>query len=421
MVFARTGATVGKSFLIKGKIPEAVFASYLIRVILSSQIRREYVYYFFQSPKYWLQIYEEQIGIGQPNVNSRKLSKLSIPLPPFPEQSRIVVKVEELFSRLDAGVDSLKSIKVQLRRYRQAVLKHAFEGKLTEEWRRTNRHLIEPASLLLQRIRKERKERNKGKYRELPTLDTSDLPESWAWTRLDNIGIVASGSTPSTKEPEFWGGRIPWLTPADLTNYEGKFIGKGARNITKKGLDACSARLLPEGTILFSSRAPVGYTVIATNPITTNQGFKNLIVSESIFNEYVYHYLKGNKQLAERYASGTTFKELSATRFRRIPIPIPPYLEQQQIVGAIEQYFSVADKAMKIVGQSLLQSERLRQSILKTAFEGKLVAQDPTEEPAEKLLKRIREEKEKRDNEKKKTKSRKKSEWKQLEVSGYVT
>jgi len=195
LVFARTGATVGKSFLIKGKIPEAVFASYLIRVILSSQIRREYVYYFFQSPRYWLQIYEGQIGIGQPNVNSRKLSKLSIPLPPFPEQSRIVCKVEELFTQLDVGVKSLRKVKAQLELYRQAVLKNAFEGKLTKEWRESHKDKIEPAEVLLERVREEHKRKKKEKYRDLPPVNVSglpELPESWTWTRIGDFIFLSS-------------------------------------------------------------------------------------------------------------------------------------------------------------------------------------------------------------------------------------
>ena len=199
-----------------------------------------------------------------------------------------------------------------------------------------------------------------------------EIPANWVWATLNDIGTIASGSTPSTKEEAFWGGDIPWLTPADLTGYKRKLIEKGARNLTNKGLNACSARLLPKGTILFSSRAPIGYTVIAANPIATNQGFKNLILSEELCNDYVYHYLKGNKQLAESYASGTTFKELSATRFRRIPIPIPPFTEQGRIVDKMEESFSKLEAGMKDLKRVLSQTKRFRQAVLKHAFEGKL-------------------------------------------------
>jgi len=223
------------------------------------------------------------------------------------------------------------------------------------------------------------------------------IPKNWVWAIVGDVAVVASGSTPSTKEPDFWGGEIPWITPADLTDYEEKFIGKGARNITKKGLNACSTRLVPTGTVLFSSRAPIGYVAIAKNPIATNQGFKNLILSEGIFNEYIYHYLKGNKQLAERSGSGTTFKELSATRFRKIPVPIPPTREQYRIVTKVEELFTKLDAGVKSLQNVKVKLQLYRQAILKHAFEGKLTedwrkSHKHEIEPATTLLEHIKEE-----------------------------
>lgn len=198
------------------------------------------------------------------------------------------------------------------------------------------------------------------------------LPSSWAWATIDDLGIVASGSTPSTKEEDNFGGDISWLTPADLSNYDGKFIKNGKRNLTEKGLKSCSATLLPEGSILFSSRAPIGYTVIAANPISTNQGFKNLISSKEVFNEYIYHYLKGNKDLAESFASGTTFKELSARRFKKIPVPIPPFNEQVRIVSKIEELFSRLDQGVQVLQQAQQQLEQYKLSIIEKAYNGML-------------------------------------------------
>lgn len=217
------------------------------------------------------------------------------------------------------------------------------------------------------------------------TKTPCDIPESWVWTTLGEIGVVASGNTPSTNVEEYFGGNIPWLCPSDLSDYNGKYIERGKRNLTKEGLNSSSARLLPKGTILFSSRAPIGYAVIASNPIATNQGFKNLILPEEIFNEYVYHYLKGNKRLAESYASGTTFKELSATRFRRIPIPIPPFPEQKRIVFKLEELFSKLDAAVKSLKRTKIQLRLYQQSLLKNAFEGGLTAAWSSEKKHQKL------------------------------------
>ncbi len=198
------------------------------------------------------------------------------------------------------------------------------------------------------------------------------LPRSWIWVKLNEITTVASGGTPSTKEPKNFGGEIPWITPADLSSHRDKYIEKGSRNITELGLNTSSATLLPKGSIIFSSRAPIGYAAIAKNEYTTNQGCKNFIPSEAIFNEYLYHYLKGNKSLAENYASGTTFLELSAKRASRIPVPLPPYNEQKRIVNKIEELFTKLDDSIKDLESVKRKLGVYRKSVLKAAFDGKL-------------------------------------------------
>lgn len=201
-------------------------------------------------------------------------------------------------------------------------------------------------------------------------VDDNNLPENWVLTTIGEIGIVVSGGTPSTRQPEFWGGDIAWITPADLSNYKDKYIQHGQRNITKIGLENSSAKLLPKGSILFSSRAPIGYTVVAKNELATNQGFKNLILTNSGFADYIFYYLKHSKQLAESYASGTTFMELSATKFSQIPFPLPPLAEQHRIVEKIEEFFSELDKAQESLLNAQKQLEIYRQVVLKDAFEG---------------------------------------------------
>jgi len=202
-------------------------------------------------------------------------------------------------------------------------------------------------------------------------VNKNNLPENWVLTTIGEIGIVVSGGTPSTRQPNFWGGDIAWITPADLSNYKNKYIQRGQRNITKIGLENSSAKLLPKGSVLFSSRAPIGYTVIAKNEITTNQGFKNLILTNSGYSDYIYYYLQSSKQLAESFASGTTFLELSATKFSQIPFPVPPLAEQYRIVEKIEELLSELDKAQESLLNAQKQIEIYKQVVLKDAFEGK--------------------------------------------------
>jgi type I restriction enzyme S subunit len=201
------------------------------------------------------------------------------------------------------------------------------------------------------------------------------IPADWCWTQITQLGDVVSGGTPSSKEPKYWGGDINWISPADLTGYKEKFISKGAKSITQDGLINSSAKLMPAGSIHFSSRAPIGYVAISSSPMTTNQGFKSLIPFTGVFNEYVYYYLKASKQLAEKRASGTTFLELSGKAFGLLPVPLPPPNEQKRIVAKIEELFSELDNGIAALKTAREQLKVYRQAVLKHAFEGKLTAQ----------------------------------------------
>ncbi|MHB1332033.1 MAG: restriction endonuclease subunit S [Sulfuriferula sp.] len=227
--------------------------------------------------------------------------------------------------------------------------------------------------------------------------DVLNLPNSWVQVTIAELGKVVSGGTPSTKENSYWGGNISWISPSDLTGYSKKYISKGAKSITQEGLKNSSATIMPAGSIHFSSRAPIGYTVISSCDMTTNQGFKSLVLAQGVFNEYIYYYFKSAKQLAESKATGTTFKEISGAAFSKLPVPLPPTNEQHRIVAKIEELFSELDKGVENLKTARVQLKVYRQALLKHAFEGKLTAQWRAEnqsklETADALLKRIQQE-----------------------------
>ncbi|TRU07085.1 MAG: restriction endonuclease subunit S [Microcystis sp. Msp_OC_L_20101000_S702] len=226
-------------------------------------------------------------------------------------------------------------------------------------------------------------------------LNYSDLPLGWKIVQLQDIGKIVSGGTPSTKVAEYWEEEICWISPADLSGYNQKYISKGNKSISKFGLENSSAKLMPKGSILFSSRAPIGYVAIASNSLATNQGFKSIIPNENIFNEYIYYYLKSAKQLAEKHANGTTFKEISAKAFASLSIPLPPLPEQHRIVEKIEELFSELDDGVASLKKALEQLKTYRQAVLKWAFEGKLTekwrnAHQDSLEDADTLLEQIK-------------------------------
>lgn len=199
------------------------------------------------------------------------------------------------------------------------------------------------------------------------------IPKGWEVKKLKDIGKISSGGTPSTSNDNNFGGNIAWITPADLTGYKDKFISKGKRNLSEEGLKNSSAKILPKGTILFSSRAPIGYVAIAQNEISTNQGFKNLTPNESAISEYVYYYLLGSKNLAEQSASGTTFKEISATAFSNLPIPLPPLSEQKAIVDKLDDSFAKIENAITNLINAKENLKLYKQSVLQSAFNGDLL------------------------------------------------
>lgn len=229
------------------------------------------------------------------------------------------------------------------------------------------------------------------------TPQPAPLPPGWAWTTLGEVGRVTSGGTPSAGDETNFSGEIAWVTPADLTGYTRKHISRGRRNLSEKGYASCSATMVEAGTVLFSSRAPIGYVAIAENPISTNQGFKNLTPHAGILADYVYHYLKSAKHLAESYASGTTFLELSAAKFAALPFPLPPLPEQRRIVARIEELFSKLDAGVSELKRTQALLKRYRQSLLHAAVTGELSrdwrerhgTDQPDVEPAERLLQRI--------------------------------
>ena len=169
---------------------------------------------------------------------------------------------------------------------------------------------------------------------------TEELPPGWERTTLGAVFEIVGGSTPRTDEPSYWGGDIPWLTPDDLARHDGVEVAGGRRSISHAGYCSTSTHLLPKGAILYSSRAPIGYAAIASQPLCTNQGFKSLIPPEGVDSKYVYWYLCHATPTIREMGSGTTFKEISKKRMAAVPFVLAPWSEQQGIVAAIEEHFS---------------------------------------------------------------------------------
>ncbi|MFQ3575375.1 MAG: restriction endonuclease subunit S [Cytophagales bacterium] len=186
----------------------------------------------------------------------------------------------------------------------------------------------------------------------------------WKKYRLGDVAEIVGGGTPSTKVNDYWNGDIPWLTPRDLSNFKGKYISKGGRTISKSGLLNSNARLLPAGTVLLSTRAPVGYIAIAKNELATNQGFKNLIPSKNTTTDFLYYLLKCNVEYLKSQATGTTFGELSGSTLKLLTFNFPPLPEQT----AIAEVLSSLDDKIDLLHRQNKTLEQLAETLFRQWF-----------------------------------------------------
>ncbi|MGO2650667.1 MAG: restriction endonuclease subunit S [Corynebacterium variabile] len=167
------------------------------------------------------------------------------------------------------------------------------------------------------------------------------LPEGWRWVKLGEVADVVSGGTPRKGVNEFWDGDVQWATPADLAKLDGATISNTPRKITEEGLRGSSAVLLPAGSVLLSSRAPIGYVAINEVPMATNQGFKNIVPGPEVEARYLYHWLLSSRQVLQSKGNGATFKELSKKTVESLVFPLAPLPEQRRIADVLDKAHSV--------------------------------------------------------------------------------
>ena len=407
IVISRAGS-VGLSALI-GPCPEAVFASYLIRFRRMDGVDEKYLYQFLQSPEYWEQVSQQTVGIALQNVNAKKLARVSLPFPPPAEQCRIVAEIERHFSRLDASVAALKRVQANLKRYRASVLSAACEGKLvlTEaELAQAEGRDYEPADRLLERIfaegraRSQAQKRRGSKHKKPVLTDESALgylPEGWVAATVEQIlarseyGTSVKCSYESEGVPVL---RIPNIVAGDIDLTDIKYA---TRSIP---IDAESA--LVKGDVLMcrtnGSVSLVGKTAVVNTELKPYHSFASyllrfrLIEAETLpkwLHVYVASQL-GRAFIEQHAASSAGQNNVSLSLIHAMPLPLPPSAEQRRIVAEVERRLSVIQQVEATVETNLERANRLRQSILKQAFSGKLVPQDPNDEPASVLLERIR-------------------------------
>ncbi|WP_197036584.1 restriction endonuclease subunit S [Faecalibacterium prausnitzii] len=333
-------------------------------LIPSSKLLPKYLYYF--CCHFNFTALDKSTTI--PSLAKRDLENIEMNVPPLDEQSRIVARIEELFSELDKAVDTLKTTKEQLAVYRQAVLKSAFEGKYTIDWRKSNDCSVDNDYLKIKKNNQIFKDTS-GDENEL----ILKIPNTWMKVRFGEIFDVEVGATPSRQHKEYWNGKIAWVSSGEV-RFES--INRTHEMITQHGLNNSSTNLQPIGTVLLAmigEGKTRGQAAILNIPAAHNQNTAAILVSRTPCQpKYVYYFLQLNYENTRRVGSGNNQKALNKERVRAIRFPFAPVEEQVAIVKEIDERLSVCDSIEKTVDAALAQADAMRQSILKQAFEGKI-------------------------------------------------
>lgn len=309
-----------------------------------NKIYNKYLFAVLRSSVFQTQIMNYHVGTMIPHFKKGDLDKLLIPVPDMEIQEYI----GNLYYTFSYKIEINNQINKTLENMAQAIFKHwfvdfEFPNEEGEPYKSSGGEMVE--SML------------------------GMIPEGWKVGALNDIGEIIGGGTPSkSKEHYFAENGIPWITPKDLSNNKNKFIDKGALDISEEGLKNSSAKLMPEGTVLFSSRAPIGYIAIAKNPLTTNQGFRSIIPKKLYGTEFVYQLLVSNLEMIESRASGSTFKEISGGELKKIEVVLP----EAKVINNFNHIVTNMSKLIAINEDSNRELINIRDSLLPKLMSGEI-------------------------------------------------
>jgi type I restriction enzyme S subunit len=359
ILVAMSGATTGKFGIYKSK--DKAYQNQRVgkfKILDKGTLNNQFLYHQINSLK--RQIEKDAYGGAQPNISSTKIEQMQIVVPPLPEQLTIVSKIEELFSDLDKGIESLTIVRQQLKIYRQSLLKYAFEGKLTNK-----------------------------------NVKEGELPNGWKWVKINDLAAknkhsLKAGPFGSSLKKEFYVKDGYKIYGQEQVINGDAFYGNYFISLEKYE-ELISNKIQPFD-ILISLVGTVGKVLIL--PENCIQGIINPRLIKISLNREIYlpkffkYYFESAyvKNLYSSKAQGTTMDVLNMGIIKTIPFPLPPFEEQQRIVDELESKLTICDKIEETITNSLKQSETLRQSILKKAFEGNLVPQNPNIDPSTKML-----------------------------------
>ena len=323
IVFSRVGS-VDRCSYVDAAHEGWMFSGRCLRVRPNEEIDPLFLYYFFCLEETKQFVRNIAVGATMPSINTKLLGEVEVKYPSMTEQRKIVA----LLSAIDDKIETNRRINDNLEQQAQSYFQELFVDNADPEW------------------------------------DTGTISD---------LGAVVGGSTPSKAKPEYYTeSGIAWITPKDLSINKSKFISHGENDITELGLKNSSAAIMPEGTVLFSSRAPIGYIAIAAGEVTTNQGFKSVVPKPEIGTPFVYFFLKNNLPVIEGMASGSTFKEVSGSTMKNIPAVIP----DAETLARFNEFCSPIFAQQRVLEEQCQSLAALRDNLLPKLMSGEIDVSD---------------------------------------------
>ena len=396
IMIGRYGASVGKVFW--GR--DGAYNVALVKVLFDEDHwDTGFLYHFLKSP-YFQQPLRLISKTAQDGFNKTDLSRFPLPAVPLNEQLRIVEKIEMLFARLDKGEEAVREVKKLLTRYRQSILKSAVTGQLTANWRAESAGQLEHGRDLLARILRKRREQwqGRGKYKDAPepnTVNLSEMPPEWVWASLAQLTSLKGGVTVDRKREANDPVTLPYLRVANVQNGYLDLSEMKEITVERQKAEQC---LLEDGDILLNEGGDLdklGRGWVWRDEIKPcihqNHVFRARPVLSELSSEFISYYANafGQGFFMDKGKQSVNLASISLTAISGLPVPLPPLDEQAEIVRQIGAKLSELITLREWCETELKRSASLRQSILKDAFSGRLVPQDPSDEPASMLLARI--------------------------------
>ena len=433
ILFSTVRTYLRKIARVERDYPNPVASTGFTVIRAAEGVSSQFLYYQVLSEDFLQPLHKLQTGTSYPAVRDRDVLSQPILLPPTGEQARIVAKLNAALSSVERAETAARRAHGRLQRYRAAVLLAAFSGELTSKWRdsqgkkeqltpETSDELLQKL-LAVRRARWEEAELERFRISSTPptddkwksrypepvppdTIKLDKLPNGWTWASLDQLCIVVRGASPRPAgDPRYFGGTIPWITVGSLTKDLQPYLTETSETVTKAGKEA-SRYIEPETLLLTNSGATLGVPKISRIAGCINDGVAALLFVDYPLKLYLYYFLISQTESLRNINQGAAQPNLNTMIIRRIVTPIPPLKEQAEIIREVEHRLLAANRLSDALAQQLSRAHTTRQELLRDAFAGRLVPQNPHDEPASILLEHILIEKAQRAIEQKQSRQR---------------